>query len=202
MRRDHFSAVVVLFILSMGLLLSCSSGDDDDDDDKAGSDDDNGEYTCNGIASAMVDDCGWMTLDLTNTDVDETGFSEWCTQTEELWAGDTVTSPFWICMGNAAVKKSCDLDYANHTCCAPDDPGSGCGQTVHAVYSCKGYWALDEAQNYQIPQMDLQNLCADYTDWPWDCYATCVANNPCSEEPSEAETQALMSCLATCEETE
>jgi len=175
-------------------------GDDDDDDDDdtdvdddvTPDDDDDEDYTCNDVGQAIVNDCGWTMSDLDGNPLDAVGFAEWCDLCEEMWTGGKMSSPYWSCMAEAAIDMFCDIDHANDVCAAPADPGTGCGHIVFGIYECQVVFVFNEPyDNYYIPQMDMQEICGDLTDWPWDCMATCVEDYPaCGDD--------FLTCLNAC----
>jgi len=171
--------------------------EDDDDDDNDDNDDDNG-HTCLEIGPAVADDCGWMMRDVEGSPVGAEGLSLWCIMTENTWVNKKSRSPFWNCMGEAAIGMSCDNDYADNVCKDPPDPGAGCAHTTHTLYHCGIRYLLNSSLPYYLPLMDWMDLCSRQTDIPWDCWAECAVAHPCSDPPTIPEFNELYICLIYC----
>lgn len=159
---------------------------------------DGAKANCDEIAGYISDDCGWTGYDVNGDLIEGEDFAEWCELSEALFAEGDVRSPFWRCMKQAAYDMFCDIDYANEECVDPEDPGSGCGHTVHLIYECAIVFTFEENDRFIIPKMDMYESCQVPGTDNWVCYGDCVAAHPCSAYPTPQEIEELADCLGDC----
>jgi hypothetical protein len=167
-----------------------NSGDDDDDND-----DDNAPTDCTTVAQDVVGTCQVTLNDDQGNQVTQAQMVTWCQDCDQMFNGGA--DPFWNCMDNCAVAQSCSKSCFT-ACLQPADPGSGCGHTAYALYSCGVAFTFQQNTNYYVPLMDEMAYCSSDTTDNWSCFATCVSSNPCSSPPTQAQATALINCMNAC----
>jgi hypothetical protein len=131
-----------------------------------------------------VDVCQIATID-DDSDPEEQ-MTEWCELSAAMFNVLQSISPFWDAMGDCIFVEWCD-EGCFDACLDPPSPGDGCGDIVSSIYDCNIVFVF-EGGLYWVPEMDLQAVCGDLTDWPWDCYADCVPVG----------CDAMLDCLNAC----
>jgi len=177
------------------------SGDDDTTDDDDDNDASPGTADCATVADGMINTCQ---ISLTESDgktqATQSDLTAWCNDSEQF-VGSSGLSPFWSCAYDCVTVSFCEQSCFT-ACLTPADPGgTGCDHTTYLIYSCDVIFEFSANQLYWIPELDMAAECKSDTQTPWSCYATCMANNPCSNPPTQAQANAVIACLNTCAAT-
>ncbi|MDP8224787.1 MAG: hypothetical protein P9L99_15620 [Candidatus Lernaella stagnicola] len=178
-----------------------TGGDDDTgaDDDTAVDDDDDDDtpdYTCSQVADGSINTCSRDLNGVSGTPVGQTGMQAWCEATENLFGGKALSSVFWNCWGDCVFEQSCG-EPCFSACENPPVPGSGCGATAGGLYACGVHIQIDTS-DYFIQLLDLLEFCEYMTEWPWECYQTCVDTVSCSTPPTPSQTNNMFTCMEGC----
>jgi hypothetical protein len=144
----------------------------------------------------MVDTCDYTLQDVDGVDQTQLELDSWCLLSEQLFP--KTTAPFWQCNGECSFLQSCSATCFDG-CMNPGDPGgTDCDHTVHKIYACAIYFIFTADETLWIPEMDMQGACSGQVVVPWDCYQTCVEDNPCSNPPTQLQSTLLLNCMNQC----
>jgi hypothetical protein len=102
-------------------------------------------------------------------------------------------------MGQCAFVENCE-EACFDACTDPADPGGdGCDHTVNGIYACGVVFVFEANPDYWMTEMDAMAVCSTVlAEYPWECFAQCVAAATCSDPPTPTEAQALADCMTAC----
>ena len=146
-----------------------------------------------------VNSCGWDFNDTQGRLLTDFDMVNWCELTQQEFDSTSGQSDYWAVLIDASVLLDCDYAYFENQALSLPPPAAGRPTTVQQLYACDVPFTVGDYPNYELPEIDARTLSQYWDDVDWSCLDACLAGNPCSEPPTEIQTEALLACKEACQ---